>query len=267
MPALVVDRTQTREAVLGAAERVAEMIRPLADTGVPIPREKWTVGEAGNHIANSVELFVDLAGGAERPHGNKSRDSLADANAAWLAGDPERGGAALADRIVDAARRFVDSVAGRPPTQLVRSPAGDMTLDQLTSYLLTHLLAHGVSIARALHKPTPVRKQDPYLMLPFFEVAMSNFVDQKSTKSHRATYVLHVRGGPELVVRLENGVATVLDKRPSRVDCHISGDPMSLFLVGLGLKRQWGPIATFKLTTWGRKPWLALSFVGRFDQP
>lgn len=267
MPALVVDRTQTREAVLGAAERVADMIRPLADTGVAIPREKWTVGEAASHVANAIELFVDLASGAERTHGAKTRDSLAAANAAWLAGDPERGGAALADRIVDAARRLVDSVAGRPPTQLVRSPAGEMTLDQLTSYLLSHTLAHGVSISRALHKPTPVRKQDPYLMLPFFEVAMANFVDQKRTKNHRATYVLHVRGGPELVVRLENGTATVLDRRPQRVDCHISGDPMSLFLVGLGLKSQWGPIATFKLTTWGRKPWLALRFVGHFEKP
>ena len=267
MPTLVVDRTQTREALLGAAERVAEMIRPLADTGVSIPGEKWTVGEAASHIANAAELFVDLAGGAERSHGDKTRESLAAANAAWLAGDPERGGAALADRIADATRRFVDSVAGRPPSQMVRSPAGEMSLDQLMSYLLTHTLGHGVSIARALHKPLPVRKQDPYLMLPFFEVAIANFVDESRTKNHRATYVLHVRGGPEMVVRVENGTASLLDKRPSRIDCHISGDPMSLFLVGLGLKSQWGPIATFKLTTWGRKPWLALRFVGHFEKP
>src|SRR5712691_1993703 len=102
MGTLVMDRAQTREAVLEASERVADMIRPLADTSVRIPGEEWTVGEAASHLANADKLFVELAGGAERSHGDKTRESLAAANAAWLAGDTERSGARLADQIVDA---------------------------------------------------------------------------------------------------------------------------------------------------------------------
>jgi hypothetical protein len=35
----------------------------------------------------------------------------------------------------------------------------------------------------------------------------------------------------------------------------------------MGMKKQWGPIATGKLTTWGTKPWLALQFIGFFALP
>jgi len=51
------------------------------------------------------------------------------------------------------------------------------------------------------------------------------------------------------------------------VDCHIFAEPVALFLVAMGLKKQWGPIATGKLMTWGTKPWLALQFVGFFATP
>jgi hypothetical protein len=68
-------------------------------------------------------------------------------------------------------------------------------------------------------------------------------------------------------VTFDKGRITVDTKPPRRVDCHISADPVALFLVGLGLKKQWGPIATGKLTTWGTRPWLALQFVSFFEVP
>ena len=65
----------------------------------------------------------------------------------------------------------------------------------------------------------------------------------------------------------DKGALSIDTEPPRRVDCHISAEPVALFLVALGLKKQWGPIATGKLMTWGTKPWLALQFVGFFATP
>lgn len=267
MAAMVVDRAQTREAVQQAAGELADMIRPLADTNIPCPGADWTVGEASLHVAQAARLFTDLAGGASIVHGDRTREGLAVANAAKLAEDSERDPARLADLIVDNTRALLAALASRPPTQRVASPAGDVDLDTLTSYTLAHTLMHAVPIAKALHKPSPVRRAHVPLMLPFLTVGMQTFVKQDRTRNLNASFLLHLRRGPKLAVTFDKGKLTVGSTPPRRVDCHISADPVQLFLVGVGLKKQWGPIATGKLMTWGTKPWLALQFVGFFATP
>ena len=71
----------------------------------------------------------------------------------------------------------------------------------------------------------------------------------------------------QVAVTFDKGLLRLDTKPPRRVDCHIVADPVALFLVAMGLKKQWGPIATGKLMTWGTKPWLALQFVGFFATP
>ena len=267
MGVLAVNRAETRAAVAEVAGTLADMIRPLADTSIRIPGAEWTVGEAANHVASAARLFVDLANGVQRAHGDETKEGLAAANAEWLARDPERSGARLADVIVENTRVFLDSVESRPPGQQVRTPSGPMDLDTFMSYLLTHTAMHAFPIARALHKPRPVRKEHVALMLPFLAIGMKTFVFKEKTKDLTASFLLHLRGGPQLAVTFDKGALTVGTTPARRVDCHISADPISLFLVGVGLKSQWGPIATGKLMTWGTKPWLALQFVGFFATP
>ncbi len=237
MGVLAVDRAGTREALLEVTEKLADMIRPLPDTAIPIPGADWTVGETANHVAMAGQLFVDLANGIPRVHGDVTKEGMAAANAEWLARDPERRADRLADAIVSSTRTFLDTVEGRPPTQSVMAPAGKMDMETLVSYALTHTLMHDCAIARALRKPLPVMRAHVNLMMPFLTVGMESFVLKEKTKDLR------------------------------RVDCHIVADPVALFLVAMGLKKQWGPIATGKLMTWGTKPWLALQFVGFFATP
>ena len=104
-------------------------------------------------------------------------------------------------------------------------------------------------------------------MMPFLAVAMQSFVRRDKTKDLTASFLLHVRGGPKVAVIFDKGALSIDTEPPRRVDCHISAEPVALFLVALGLKKQWGPIATGKLMTWGTKPWLALQFVGFFATP
>lgn len=267
MGTLVVDREATATAVQEAAGALADMIRPLADTAIRMPGAEWTVGEAANHVATAARLFVDLANGLERVHGDETREGLAAANAEWLARDPERSAAKLADVIVENTRTFLDIAGRRPRGQRVRTPSGDMDMDTLVSYMLTHTLMHAVPIAKALHKPQPVRREYVPLMLPFLAKGMQTFVFKEKTRKLTASFLLHLRGGPKLAVTFDKGALTVGATPTRRVDCHISADPVALFLVGVGLKKQWGPIATGKLVTWGTKPWLALQFVGFFAAP
>ena len=121
-------------------------------------------------------------------------------------------------------------------------------------------------------KDTAIHKQMGKLV-PFAEASdikadgkVSVWVDEK-TKNLTASFLLHLRGGPKVAVIFDKGVLRLDAKPPRRVDCHIFAEPVALFLVAMGLKKQWGPIATGKLMTWGTKPWLALQFVGFFATP
>jgi uncharacterized damage-inducible protein DinB len=267
MGVLVVDRAGAREALLDVTEQLADMIRPLADTAIPVPGSNWTVGETANHVAMAAELYVDLAGGATRVHGDVTTAGLAAANAEALAMDPERRADVLADAMLTSTRTFLGSVDGRQAGQSVLTPAGKMDMDIMVPYALTHTLMHACAVARALRKKPPIRNEHVKLMMPFIAVAMENFVSKDKTKDLTASFLLRLRGGPKMAVTFDKGTLSIDTKPPRRVDCHISAEPVALFLVAMGMKKQWGSIATGKLTTWGTKPWLALQFVGFFALP
>ncbi|HEY4938471.1 MAG TPA: sterol-binding protein [Actinomycetota bacterium] len=267
MGVLVVDRAGAREALLDVTEKFVDMIRPLADTAIPVPGSNWTVGETANHVAMAGNLYVDLVSGIPRVHGDVTKEGLAAANAELLARDPERRADLLADAIMSSTRTFVDSVDARPASQPVMTPAGKMDMDILVPYALTHTLMHACAVAQALGTRPPIRKEHVNLMMPFIAVAMENFVNNEKTKDLTASFLLRLRGGPKVAVTFDKGALSIDAKPPRRVDCHISAEPVALFLVAMGMKKQWGPIATGKLTTWGTKPWLALQFIGFFALP
>jgi hypothetical protein len=51
------------------------------------------------------------------------------------------------------------------------------------------------------------------------------------------------------------------------IDAHISADPAALLLVLYRRQSQWRHLVLGRLVAWGRKPWLALTFAGRFHRP
>ena len=124
-----------------------------------------------------------------------------------------------------------------------------------------------VAQPRALRKPSPLRRDLALLCLPFFATIMPAVLQIEKTRDLTASFLVHFRGGPKVAVVFDKGVLSIGTAPPKRVDCHIHADPVAFFLVALGLKTQWGPIATGKLMTWGTKPWLALQFTGYFRAP
>jgi uncharacterized protein (TIGR03083 family) len=266
MMTVAVDRGKTRAAIQEVAAQFAELIRG-SDPNTPIPGAEWTVGEAASHVAFANRAFVEIAGGGIVVHGDGTRQGLAAANARKLAELPERDCARLSDAIVEWADAFVAATTSRSPAQRVVTPMGEMDLDAASSYVLMHMLQHAHPIARAIRRPSPLRREHVALILPFITLVMPKVLRPDKVKDLTANFVLHLRGGPSFSVSFDKGVATVAATPPGRVDCHISADPVTLLLVAARLKSQWAGIATGKLVTWGTKPWLALRFVGFFDVP
>jgi uncharacterized protein (TIGR03083 family) len=264
------DRTERGDLsseILAVAWRLADLIGALPDADIPIPGAEWTVAEAAAHLAMANELMATIAAGRPATHGDGTKAGLAAVNAQALREDGERGPALLAQRIAGQAAAFLEAARARPAAEIVDTPMGPMPLEVFGCYLLAHMLSHGTAIAAALRQPPIVRPRHVELILPFIHNTMPRLVDQTAVRGLSACYELRLRGVSRFWARFTDGVATVSDTAPGRIDCTISVDPVSFFRLSAGLSGQWPLIARGKLRAWGRKPWLAFRFLGFFAIP
>jgi hypothetical protein len=104
-------------------------------------------------------------------------------------------------------------------------------------------------------------------MRPFLIGSMPMFVDPVAANGLTATYRLRLRGIAAYTLSFAGGALSVHEAADGPVDCTISADPQSFFLLAIGLRRPWPLIARGKVRAWGRKPWLAPRFVGLFTLP
>ncbi|NEB04116.1 maleylpyruvate isomerase family mycothiol-dependent enzyme [Streptomyces sp. SID13726] len=253
------------DAIVGTAERIAELLGAGADPRTPLPGAEWTVGEAAAHLALAGKLMADIGAGEERPYGDGTPSGLAAANRAALDAFPQRDPAILGAEITDGARAFVAAAAVRGPHEAVLTPMGPMDLATLGSYLLTHLLGHGYDIAVALRGPHMVERDVVAFTLPFMRQAMPRVVNSGAA-GHRACYLLRI-GRDRFAVDFANGVPTVTDTPPRRPDCTIAIDPVAFLLLALGRCTIPSVMARAKVVVWGRKPWLGLRFPTLFTAP
>jgi uncharacterized protein (TIGR03083 family) len=259
-----------RDALFEAVTAVGgEAVVLLADcrADTPIPGSEWTVGEAAAHLAMANELMAALAAGEEWPYGDGTPGSLAAANAVSLAERPERDPAVLALDIAHWAREFTLAAGPRAGAEPVATPLGQMDLDTLGAYLLTHMLGHLYDIAVALGRPHPIDRQRAGLTLPFLRAAMPWVTDPRAAAGHNACYRLKVRGLGGFAVTFTDGVAVVSEDPPRRPDCTILTEPVAFLLIALGRCSANRALTRGKVLAWGRRPWLAPAFAGLFTAP
>lgn len=253
--------------MVSVAGQVAEMLRPLEDSNIPIPRSEWTVGEAAAHVSDAQMFFARVAGGEDIRHGDGTAESLAHANKGLLERNQERRGEVLANALVNNTQEFLQRAASTPAAKMLHTPMGDMDADTMYTYCLLHLMMHGFPISFVLKKKLKVDPATVELTMPFLRHALPVVVNKKAAGNLRAIYKVSMRGGTPFWVRFDRGVLTVHDSKPGRVDCFISADPVSFLLVGFKLKSQWPLIARGKLFAYGLKPWLGFRFAGLFLPP
>jgi len=95
---------------------------------------------------------------------------------------------------------------------------------------------------------------------------MPGIVNPATAAGHTATYELRIRGGTTHYWAFRDGRFSIVDEL-RRPDVVMSADPVACLLVFYGRRSQWPEIFRGRILAWGRRPWLALSFVKRFHQP
>lgn len=267
MTVAVANLRQAQERAKTVTQRIGDLIRPLQDTAVAVPRSEWTVGEHAAHLAFAKDLMARMVAGEPLTYSDGTREGLAAANMESLGGITERNGAVLAGMIEAGVEAFFRTAEELPPGTRRNSPLGPLPVEVYSSYILAHLMMHGEAMARALRKKSVMDKQSVLAAMPFIVFAMERYVDPDAVKDLTASFAMHIRGGETYFITFDQGRPSFTAEKVRRVDCHVSADPVSLLKVGFRIIDQWGPIATFKLTTWGPKPWLAFRFAGLFLPP
>ncbi|AOR36645.1 sterol-binding protein [Streptomyces fodineus] len=257
------------QAIRSTAEEIATLVRSASDTALAVPGSQWTVGEAAAHLAMANELMADLAAGRERPYGDGTPQSLAEANAESLAVFAERRAEPLATMITEQAEAFLDALS-RPAADgpAPATPLGLMNRSVLASYLLTHMLGHGYDLARALKRSHMVDRARVGLCMPFMLSVMPRVADPAATAELTARYRIRLRGGETFGVSLADGAVQVTPGEPAqRADCTILLDPVAFLLIALGRLNPWRAIAQGHVLAWGPRPWLAPRFPTLFTAP
>lgn len=164
----------------------------------------------------------------------------------------------LADELVGAADRLLEAAAGADAQYWFPIWTGyDMDLSAITSAMLGELLVHGLDAARGLGRPWPIAGDDARLVHAGVADLLPHYVDPAATKGVRVAIEIRIRGGPRLVVRIEDGSAQIEATPTAPIDCWISAEPVTFLLVNYGRIGHRRPILTGKMIAGGRKPWLA----------
>ncbi|MFG2331148.1 maleylpyruvate isomerase family mycothiol-dependent enzyme [Streptomyces sp. NPDC048604] len=254
-------------AIHETAAEIAALVRGAADTGLPVPGLEWSIGETAAHLAQANALMAELAAGRERPHGDGTPGSIAEANTRVLAAFPERGAGPLADLIAEQADAFLAAVEERDADEVLATPMGAMGPATLGSYLLTHMLGHGYDLARALGRPHMIDRARVELTLPFMITAMPRVVDPAAVAGLNARFTVRLWGGARFGVTVADGAVRVTDGPVERPDCTILTEPVTFLLMALGRSGPWGAMARGRALSWGRRPWLAPRFPALFVAP
>ena len=177
--------------------------------------------------------------------------------------------AELAGRLRHDLTALCDQVEGygaAPPS--FRFHGGELVpADAALGILLGELVVHGWDIAQALGRPGPLDPGHGALSREGLAPILPGWVDPERARGLTATFQVRLRGQATHVFRFQDGRLRVDPDREPPIDVRISGDPAALLLVLYRRQSPWRHIARGRLVAWGRRPWLALSFAGRFHEP
>jgi uncharacterized protein (TIGR03083 family) len=268
MPTTTTYLERVRPAITQVGDRFAALV-----TGAPDPLRKvphspdWTVQEAAAHVATVAPRYAD--GPERRGTWVSDPQALPELNRAQLQAFGSHSTAELADRLRRDLAALCDQVEGygaAPPS--FRFHGGELVpADVALGILLGELVVHGWDIAQAIRQPWPIEPGHVALIVEGLAPIVPGWVDAERTRGFTASFEVRLRGQTTHVFAFQDGRLRVNPGEPRPIDAHISADPAALLLVLYRRQSQWRHIARGRLLAWGPKPWLALTFVGRFHKP
>ena len=272
------DRT-VRQVLAEVGNRAGDLISSIDDMNRPVPGLDWTVGQVAAHMLVAIRGNTESMGGNTEqlakfvPDVEGYSGRMAAMTSTTLAAEPTRDARAAAVALREAVAAFVSRAEQQAPDDAVQTPwygAGASLPVALDSRLMIgELLIHGLDIARGLGKPWPLSKNEVLLVIPAIYAMMPRLFKADAGRDVNATFKVRMRGGSTTCVRVTRGAVSSEPWGPQsgRADCGLLADPVAFFLLAYGRKGQWPLIAQGRLLSYGRKPWLALSFRSWFVSP
>jgi hypothetical protein len=255
--------------IILAAGKMAEIIRE-ADTTCKIPQSEWTIGDMAAHVIVTQKILTSLINGKQSPYiknknifiieagQNISREYIANINKIFLSKYTQRNGSILAKAFIDEFQSFIKESETIKDNKVFKTHYGEMDISVLLSYSLTHLLIHGSTSAKTLHKPLPVTMANTGLTIPFMKAIMIKLYDKKAAKNFTGNFVLALKGSETFVLLCTPKGLCISNVLPESVDCSLQMDPLTFFLISNGYLSQWKALVLGKVFLSGKKPWLAL---------
>ena len=259
-PPTSVDAAAARAALACVVPRLTALIRSIDDPGAHAVGE-WTAGDVAVHLAHAWERLPALArGDADSPL--REPGELAALTTSLVREEPGRDLEATARRIEAAARAFLSTpVTDEPRPWLVQGTA--LPASAFTCHLLNESLIHGYDIARSQGRPWRIDPTHAGTAITGFLFRALSVVDprfpvrQRQAAGVRACFDIRVRRTGRVYLALDDGALTIEPPSGRPVDCHLSAEPATLFLLIWSRAGQWPGVLTGRLSMWGRRPWLA----------
>jgi len=268
---VTVDPTAARAALASVVPRLATLVRSIGNPLAPAVGE-WNAGDVAVHLAHVWERLPALAaGGVASPL--QAPEELAGLTVAMVREEPARDLEAIAARIEAGASAYLATpiTDSAPRPWLVEGTA--LPASAFACHILNESLVHGYDIAHAEGRPWRI---DPAhagmaimgFLFPALSVVDPRFpVDQRLAAGLRACFDIRVRRAGRVFLVLEDGALTVEPPSQRPVDCHISAEPATLFLLIWARSDQWSGALSGKLWMWGRRPWLGARLPGMLRNP
>lgn len=265
--AVPIDLEAARTELAAAVGRTTALLRSLPGTDVALPSPPWTVRDAAAHLVVGLRVFASAARGQapvfDLGQVDVAQQRVALLNERTIPTVAETDGTALGGLLDRELEVYLAATAGAGARDQLPTPwYGDgLGLDTAaaTCVLVGEQVMHGYDMARATGRPWPISPDVARLVMSGATAMMPIYVNRPAAAGVRATFDIAVRGGPRFLLVVRDGTLTTEPYDGRRADCHISADPVAFLLVGYGRAAQAKLIATGKLVSWGRKPWLALS--------
>ncbi len=249
-------RKDAVEALTRTTHALCDMLAKVRDDA-PIPHMTWTVSQCVAHLVVSNHLYAHQVAGPGARVAIDQTSALNDWSVGLFAGlDPS----SMLEDLRSSTRHFVDVVEAQPSDATFMWWSGARSpVDTAAGILVGERLVHGWDIAQALGTRWTIDPPDADIAMAASVAMMPLLVDDRAAAGMNLVYELKLRGQSAYELRFADGALTTRKDRPaSRVDCRISGDPVTMLLVGYGRESQWSAVLRGRMWASGRKPWLAM---------